>query len=169
MPRTRWQPPTTTAQVPAHVPARPPACRPARLPANRNAIVQRPHADPTHPATHSPIAMPAVLENRHVACLYSLLLSKPQLNIFSRLDAGQWREVRGAPAVCCRPPALGRLASASAPFTACPHPTSAPVLALNTVPPSLPCPLITARRHLPLTLSPLPPAPLTGPPCRCAR
>jgi hypothetical protein len=35
-----------------------------------------------------------VLENRHVACLYTMLLSKPQLNIFARLDAAQWREVR---------------------------------------------------------------------------
>ncbi|EFN56311.1 hypothetical protein CHLNCDRAFT_10254, partial [Chlorella variabilis] len=36
----------------------------------------------------------SVLENRHVAALYSLLLSKPQLNIFARLDVAQWREVR---------------------------------------------------------------------------
>ncbi len=37
---------------------------------------------------------PAVLENRHIACLYSLLLCKPHLNIFGRLDATQWKEVR---------------------------------------------------------------------------
>ncbi|KAL4448605.1 hypothetical protein ABPG75_005824 [Micractinium tetrahymenae] len=36
----------------------------------------------------------SVLENRHIACLYSLLLSKPHLNIFARLDAAQWKEVR---------------------------------------------------------------------------
>jgi hypothetical protein len=35
-----------------------------------------------------------VLENRHVACLYSMLLTKPSLDVFARLEAGQWREAR---------------------------------------------------------------------------
>lgn len=35
-----------------------------------------------------------MLENRHIACLYSLLLAKPQVDIFARLDAAQWKEVR---------------------------------------------------------------------------
>lgn len=63
----------------------------------------------SHPARHrvgrlliasSPSApCAAVLENRHVACLYSLLPSRPDIDIFSRLEAAQWREVGAVP--CC--------------------------------------------------------------------
>lgn len=44
----------------------------------------------------------AVLENRHVACLYSLLPSRPDIDIFSRLEPAQWREVGAVP--CCAGP-----------------------------------------------------------------
>lgn len=40
------------------------------------------------------LPLKTVLENRHVACLYSLLLAKPALDIFARLEPGQWREAR---------------------------------------------------------------------------
>ena len=50
-------------------------------------------------------APPAVLENRHVACLYGLVLERPELDIFARLEPPAWREVRCASAAelsCCR-------------------------------------------------------------------
>lgn len=41
-----------------------------------------------------PPSAPAVLENRHVACLYALTGAKPAIDVFARLDASQWRDVR---------------------------------------------------------------------------
>lgn len=36
----------------------------------------------------------SVLENRHVACLYAVVERKPEVNVFSGLDAATWKEVR---------------------------------------------------------------------------
>lgn len=36
----------------------------------------------------------SVLENRHVACLYSLVRQRPESDVFEALDPSQWREVR---------------------------------------------------------------------------
>lgn len=36
----------------------------------------------------------SVLENRHVACLYSLVRQIPESDVFGSLDSSQWREVR---------------------------------------------------------------------------
>lgn len=36
----------------------------------------------------------SVLENRHIACLYNLIATNPEANIFSDIDDEQWREIR---------------------------------------------------------------------------
>jgi cAMP-specific phosphodiesterase 4 len=41
----------------------------------------------------------SVLENRHVACLYSLLPNRPEIDILGRLETAQWREVGAV--LCC--------------------------------------------------------------------
>lgn len=49
---------------------------------------------PASASDAAPRARPSSLPGRHVSCLYALVASRPELDIFCELDLGAWREVR---------------------------------------------------------------------------